>query len=127
MDVNPFEADDAITPVAIGDLVQMYQGARAPSKMRNSLPALTLGSTWTGDGTPRYLNLMDHRDQVAISDLNGRSCFAMPMMDLLRDKTVLLLTDRKLTSVLAAIDLDGVTKRILLGTPNLVPHLSAIF
>ncbi len=75
---------------------------------------------------------MDHVEQVAISDLNGGSCFAggrraIPqIMNSLRGKSVLMLTDRQLPSVLAAIELDGVAKRILLGTPSLVPHLAAI-
>ncbi len=29
LDVNPFEADDAITPVTIGDFVRLYENARA--------------------------------------------------------------------------------------------------
>jgi acyl-CoA synthetase (AMP-forming)/AMP-acid ligase II len=87
--------------------------------MRKSLASLALVS-------PAGRFIADHRDQVDIGDMNGGSCFAVPVIDQLRGKSVLLLTDRQLPSVLAAIALDGVAKRILLGTPNVAPHLASI-
>ncbi|CAM6055281.1 unnamed protein product [Sphagnum tenellum] len=61
---------------------------------------------------------------VRVADLSGGSCFMSS--ERMRYRSVLLLTSRQLPTVLAAIELDGIVKRLLLGTPDIIPHLDAI-
>lgn len=46
--------------------------------------------------------------------------------EFLRNRTILLATQQQLPSVLAAIELDGIARRILLATPDMHPHIASI-
>jgi acyl-CoA synthetase (AMP-forming)/AMP-acid ligase II len=90
-----------------------------PSANRRSLASLALSA-------PQGRSISDDRNNVALNDLRGGSCFAGVTMDHFRGRSVLLATAAQLPTVLAAIELDGVARRILLCTPDLAPHFSEI-
>jgi acyl-coenzyme A synthetase/AMP-(fatty) acid ligase len=63
---------------------------------------------------------------INLNDLYCGYCFEAKTIDRMRGRSVLLATTKQLASALAAIDLDGVARRIYLCTPDLVIHLPAI-
>ena len=85
---------------------------------RLSLRALTLAI----DPASRFI--ADENRRVVLADRQRHGGFAD--IERMREKTVLLATARQLETVLALIELDGVAKRVLLFTPNLIPHLDEI-
>jgi acyl-CoA synthetase (AMP-forming)/AMP-acid ligase II len=86
---------------------------------RKSLASLAL--TVTDD---RFI--ADDHGRVPLYHLRGGSCFASVTLNYMRDRVVLLATTRQLPSILTAIELDGIAKRILLCTPDLASHLPII-
>jgi acyl-coenzyme A synthetase/AMP-(fatty) acid ligase len=90
------------------------------SEFRLSLASLTAAVSWPN----RYL--ADDRESVRLADLANRAYFAASSVKRLCGLTVLLVTAQQLPSAAAMIALDGVAGRILLATPDLVPHVPAI-
>ncbi len=87
---------------------------------RRSLRALTLTAT-SAEG-----QLSDPVNRIVLGDLRGGSSLGTPV-EALRGCSVLILTTEQLPAVLAAIELDGVARRILLCPPGLDPaHLPAV-
>jgi acyl-coenzyme A synthetase/AMP-(fatty) acid ligase len=74
----------------------------------------------------RGQSLSDDRFTVPIQELRDGSCFGAFQTERLRGCSVLLATTAQLPTALAAIELDGIARRILLCTPDLAPHLPAI-
>lgn len=88
--------------------------------MRQSLASLTLAAR----SQERFIS--DDTDKIILDDLRNGSCFASLTVGQMRGKSVLLATTKQLPTVLAAIKLDGIASRILLCTPDLIPHLASI-
>jgi acyl-coenzyme A synthetase/AMP-(fatty) acid ligase len=63
---------------------------------------------------------------INISGLYCSYCLEARTIDRMRGRAVLLATTKQLVSALAAIDLDGVARRIYLCTPDLALHLPTI-
>ncbi len=91
-----------------------------PRPDRRSLWALTLAAA-----TPSVW-LADDIRRVSLADLRHGSSLETPV-ETLRGRAVLILTRRQLPSVLAAIALDGIARRLLLCPPDVAPaHLPAV-
>lgn len=69
--------------------------------------------------------LSDDRSAIRIADLKDGSCFNIDVKSM-RGCSVLILTATQLTAALAAIELDGIAERILLCTPEILPHVASI-
>src|ERR1700734_3927289 len=85
---------------------------------RRSLLALTLAA----DLSDRFIS--DDIGRTPISDL--QTAAAVPTVDALRGRVVMLAAERQLATILSAIALDGIASRILLCTPDLAVHFPAI-
>jgi acyl-CoA synthetase (AMP-forming)/AMP-acid ligase II len=70
-----------------------------------------------GDRHPQSV-LSDGRRRVSLRDLADRSSLSRPLSEL-RDRNVLLATVDQLSTVLVLVQLDGIAKRIVIGTPDL--------
>ncbi len=91
---------------------------RRPS--RRSLRALTLAAT-SAEG-----RLSDPINRIVLGNLRGGSSLGIAV-EALRGCSVLILTTEQLPAVLAAIELDGIARRILLCPPGLDPaHLPGV-
>jgi acyl-CoA synthetase (AMP-forming)/AMP-acid ligase II len=92
-----------------------------PGSSRQTLRALTLAS-----GAPGGRSISDPRHGVPLNGLAAGSNLGVAP-DRLRGRSVLLATAEQLPTVLAALALDGIARRILLCPPDLNPaHLPGI-
>jgi acyl-coenzyme A synthetase/AMP-(fatty) acid ligase len=90
-----------------------------PQLNRRSLRDVTLAA-----GGARWI--ADRQNRIVLGRLRHESGLAVPAGDL-RGRSVLIRSERQLPTVLAAIELDGIARRILLCPPDLAPeHLPAI-
>jgi acyl-coenzyme A synthetase/AMP-(fatty) acid ligase len=82
----------------------------------------------TGAGaSPPTRFLADDRTKLALCQLDGLTSIDHGLA-LFRGRSVMIRTERQLSAVLAALELDGIAGRILLGTPDLAAaHLPAVF
>jgi acyl-CoA synthetase (AMP-forming)/AMP-acid ligase II len=85
---------------------------------RRSLLALTLAADIPG----RFIS--DDVTRVPVAALQTGS--ALPHVESLRGRSVVLALERQLDTLLSAIALDGIANRILLCTPDLTAHIPAI-
>lgn len=94
-----------------------------PSQPPRSLERQSLHSLTCA--TMGLRSISDPQTHIAMRDLAQGSCFG-DLLQQMRGRSILLATKTQLPTVLAAIELDGIACRILLMTPDLAPHLSAI-
>jgi acyl-coenzyme A synthetase/AMP-(fatty) acid ligase len=87
---------------------------------RLSLASLTRASS------VRRRFISSRETTISISDLCSSYCLETKTIERMRRRSVLLATTKQLASALAAVDLDGVARRIYLCTPDLAQHLPAI-
>jgi acyl-CoA synthetase (AMP-forming)/AMP-acid ligase II len=72
----------------------------------------------------RYIS--DDIGTVTLNDIQSGSCFAATIEEQVAGKCVLLATTSQLATTLALIELDGVVRRVLLFSPDLISHLPSI-
>jgi acyl-CoA synthetase (AMP-forming)/AMP-acid ligase II len=88
---------------------------------RRALLDLTLAASASNERT-----IGDATHRIALTDLERSTNVAIPL-DSLRNRAVLLLTERQLPTVLGLLALDGIAGRVLLGLPDLKePDLSQV-
>jgi acyl-CoA synthetase (AMP-forming)/AMP-acid ligase II len=85
---------------------------------QQSLRALTVRRSSPGQ------RISDEAHAVSIADIASGA--GLDNLNWFRDKTVLLATTRQLATVLSLIALDGVARRMLLATPDLMRHAPAL-
>ena len=62
----------------------------------------------------------------AVTDLAHRSCLERPLGWDPHGRSILLMTERPLPTVIALLELDSVARRLLLGTRDILPHLPSV-
>jgi len=91
------------------------------------MPKLSRRSLWDvtlGGGGERWI--ADRHGTIVLDRLRSGSSLAVTARDL-RGSSVLIRSERQLPTILAAIELDGIARRILLCPPDLAPdHLPGI-
>ena len=94
-------------------------GSRPRIPLRRSFASLALATSVGG----RFI--FDDRTTVPLLRLREGSPFSEPL-ETFWDKSVLLATDRQLTTALATLMLDGIARRLFFCTPDLTPCLAAL-
>jgi acyl-coenzyme A synthetase/AMP-(fatty) acid ligase len=86
-------------------------------------PRAFLTRTLASPARDRFIT--DDRTRLPLDALRSATCFAAPL-DRFRGKAVMLATNRQLPTVMSALMLDGVARRLYFCTPDCHDRLSAI-